>query len=94
MAQSYVEGFLKAQKLGSAVAVVDGKIVENLHFEMAKNMKKFSDKENIEFFCSAFYPEAVKYLSKLGVKKFKVASRTCKFIDPYSLEVLKEKKMF
>ena len=58
---------------------------------MAKNMKKFSDKENIEFFCSAFYPEAVKYLSKLGVKKFKVASRTCKFIDPYSLEVLKEK---
>ena len=62
-----------------------------ISFEMAKNMKKFSDKENIEFFCSAFYPEAVKYLSKLGVKKFKVASRTCKFIDPYSLEVLKEK---
>ena len=49
------------------------------------------DKQNIDFFCSAFYPEAVKYLSKLGVKKFKVASRTCKFIEPYSLEVLKEK---
>ena len=60
-------------------------------FQMAKRLKEYSDKENIEFFCSAFYPEAVKYLSKMGVKKFKVASRTCKFIDPYSLEVLKEK---
>ena len=25
------------------------------------------------------------------MKKFKIVSRTCKFIDPYSLEVLKEK---
>ena len=58
---------------------------------MPKKLKEQSDKEKIEFFCSAFYPEAVRYLSKLGVKKFKVASRTCKFIDPYSLEVLKEK---
>ena len=62
-----------------------------LTFQMAKRLKEYSDKEHIEFFCSAFYPEAVKYLSKIGVKKFKVASRTCKFIDPYSLEVLKEK---
>ena len=60
-------------------------------FQITKKLKEFSDKENIEFFCSAFYPEAVKYLSKLGVKKFKIASRTCKFTDPYSLEVLKEK---
>ena len=35
--------------------------------------------------------DTIKALSKIGVKKFKVASRTCKFIDPYSLEVLKEK---
>jgi N,N'-diacetyllegionaminate synthase len=62
-----------------------------LTFKMTKKIKEYSDKENIEFFCSAFYPEAVTYLSKLGVKKFKVASRTCKFIDPYSLEVLQEK---
>ena len=62
-----------------------------LTFQMAKKLKEHSDKEKIEFFCSVFYPEAVRYLSKLGVKKFKVASRTCKFIDPYSLEVLKEK---
>ena len=60
-------------------------------FQIAKKLKEFSDKENIEFFCSAFYPEAVKYLLKLGVKKFKIASRTCKFTDPHSLEVLKEK---
>jgi len=57
---------------------------------MAKNMKKFSDKENIEFFCSAFYPEAVKYLSKLGVKKFKVASRTCLFSDPLTNETFEQ----
>jgi|TARA_B110000438_G_C15805842_1_gene647275 N,N'-diacetyllegionaminate synthase len=62
-----------------------------LTFQVAKKLKEYSDKENIEFFCSAFYPEAVKYLVKIGVKKFKVASRTCKFIDPYSIEVLKEK---
>ena len=62
-----------------------------LTFEKAKKLKVIADKVGIEFFCSAFYPEAVKYLSKIGVKKFKVASRTCKFIDPYSLEVLKEK---
>tara|TARA_B100001540_G_C15714784_1_gene600270 strand:+ start:211 stop:942 length:732 start_codon:yes stop_codon:yes gene_type:complete len=62
-----------------------------LSFEMIEKIKKYSDKENIEFFCSAFYPEAVIFLSKLGVKKFKVASRTCKFSDPYSLEVLQEK---
>ena len=62
-----------------------------LTFQMTKKIKEYSDKENIEFFCSAFYPEAVTFLSKLGVKKFKVASRTCKFVDPYSLEVLQEK---
>ena len=62
-----------------------------LSFQITKKLKEFCDKEKIEFFCSAFYPEAVTYLSKLGVKKFKVASRTCKFTDPYSLEVLEEK---
>ena len=62
-----------------------------LSFQMAKKLKKFSDKEKIEFFSSAFYPEAVKYLLSIGVKKFKIASRTCKFTDPYSYEVMKEK---
>ena len=36
-AKSYVEAFLTAQNSGSGVAVVNGKIVENLHVEMAKN---------------------------------------------------------
>ena len=62
-----------------------------LSFKITKKLKEYCDKEKIEFFCSAFYPEAVTYLTKIGVKKFKVASRTCKFIDPYSLEVLEEK---
>ena len=37
-----------------------------------------------------FYPEAVTYLEKIGVKRYKVASRTCIFKDPYSLETLKK----
>ena len=62
-----------------------------LSFQMAKKLKKFSDKQKIEFFCSAFYPDAVKFLTSIGVKKFKVASRTCLLRDPYSFETLKKK---
>ena len=62
-----------------------------LTFDVTKKLKDYADQQKIEFFCSAFYPEAVNYLSKLKVKKFKVASRTCKFTDPYSYEVLKAK---
>ena len=62
-----------------------------LSFKMAKKLKKFSDKQKIEFFCSAFYPDAVKFLTSIGVKKFKVASRTCLLRDPYSFETLKKK---
>ena len=62
-----------------------------LSFQMAKKLKKFSDKEKIEFFCSAFYPDGVKFLISIGVKKFKIASRTCMLTDPNSLEVLQEK---
>ena len=63
-----------------------------LSFQMAKKLKKFSDKQKIEFFCSAFYPDAVKFLTSIGVKKFKVASRTCLLRDPYSFETLKKKQ--
>ena len=62
-----------------------------LSFQTAKKLKEFSDKQKIEFFCSAFYPNAVKFLISLGVKKFKIASRTCKFTDPNSLDILQEK---
>jgi len=62
-----------------------------LSFQMAKKLKEFSDKQKIEFFCSAFYPDSVKFLISIGVKKFKIASRTCMLTDPNSLEVLQEK---
>ena len=58
---------------------------------LAKKLKEFSDKQKIEFFCSAFYPDGVKFLISIGVKKFKIASRTCMLTDPNSLEVLQEK---
>ena len=66
-------------------------IKSELTFEKAKQIKKIADKNHIEFFCSAFYPDAVKFLISLGVKKFKIASRTCIFTDLNSLEVLQEK---
>jgi len=57
-------------------------------FEKAKLFKKFADEEKIEFLSSAFYPDAVTFLEKLKVKKYKIASRTCLFKDPYSYETL------
>ena len=57
-------------------------------FEKAKLFKKFADVEKIEFLSSAFYPDAVTFLEKLKVKKYKIASRTCLFKDPYSYETL------
>ena len=57
-------------------------------FKKAKELKKYSDQQKIEFFCSAFYPEAINILEKLNVKKYKIASRTCLLKDPHSLETL------
>ena len=62
-----------------------------LNFEKAKKIKKIADKNKIEFFCSAFYPEAIEFLETLGVKRYKIASRTCLFKDPHSLETLQAK---
>lgn len=62
-----------------------------LTFDMAEKLKKYSDELKIEFFCSAFYPEAVEFLESIGVKRYKVASRTCIFKDPYSKQVLDKK---
>ena len=59
-----------------------------LTFEKAEKLKKYADSQNIEFFCSVFYPEGVDYLESLGVKKYKIASRTCLLNDNYSLETL------
>ena len=59
-----------------------------LTFKKAEKLKKYADEQNMEFFCSVFYPEGVDYLELLGVKKYKIASRTCLLNDKYSLETL------
>jgi len=59
-----------------------------LTFDKAKEIKTYCDMIDIEFFCSVFYPEAVEFLETLGVKRYKIASRT--FLhDPYALETMK-----
>ncbi len=60
-------------------------------FERAKKLKKIADDAGIEFFCSAFYPDAINFLEKLKVKQYKIASRTCLIKDPFSLETLQAK---
>ena len=57
-------------------------------FKKAQELKKCADEQEIEFFCSAFYPEAIDILEKLNVKKYKIASRTCLLKDPFALETL------
>ena len=57
-------------------------------FKKAQELKKYADEQKIEFFCSAFYPEAIDILEKLNVKKYKIASRTCLLKDPFALETL------
>ena len=48
----------------------------SLTFEDAKELKEHCDKVGIEFMASAFDPERVKWLEKLGVKRHKLASRS------------------
>ena len=60
-----------------------------INFDVARKLKKISDKNKIEFFCSVFYPEAVKFLETLGVKRYKIASRTCIYKDPYDKETMR-----
>ena len=64
-----------------------------LTFDKTRKIKNYSDKQKLEFFCSAFYPEAVDLLESLNVKKYKIASRTCLFKDPFSLETLTKKSL-
>ena len=62
-----------------------------LTFDKAQKIKKISDELGIEFMCSVFYPEAVTFLESLGVKRYKVASRTCLLKDPFAIETLENK---
>ena len=57
-------------------------------FKHAQELKKYSDKLNIDCFWSIFYPEAVDYLEKLHVKFYKIASRTSALLDHNSLETM------
>ena len=61
-----------------------------LGFSKVSKLKKYADKVGIEFFCSAFYPEAIEFLDSIKVKRHKIASRTCTFKDPYSLETIRK----
>ena len=71
----------------------DWKIIKKseLTIDKSKKLKEYSDKVGIDFFCSGFYPEAIEFLEKLNVKRYKIASRTCLLKDPFSLETLQEK---
>lgn len=62
-----------------------------LNFKNVKILKEYADKIGIEFFCSVFFPEAIEFLESINVKRYKVASRTCIFRDPFSLETLQAK---
>jgi N,N'-diacetyllegionaminate synthase len=64
-----------------------------LTFEKAKKIKKIADIQKMDFICSAFYPEAVKFLESVNVKSYKIASRTCLFRDSFSSETLLAKSM-
>ena len=68
----------------------DWKIIKKseLTFAKVKTLKTYSDKLGIEIFCSGFYPESIEYLQSLGVKRYKLASRTCTLNDPHSLETI------
>ena len=61
-----------------------------LTFEKIKLLKNFADRNNIDFFCSIFYPEGVEFLNSLKAKMYKVASRTCLLKDPHSLDTLQK----
>jgi len=62
-----------------------------LDFNKVRKLKEYADEIGIEFFCSAFFPEAVEFLESINIKRYKVASRTCIFRDPHSIETLESK---
>jgi len=61
-----------------------------LIYDKAVKIKKICDKLKIEFFCSAFNPDAVEFLEKIGVKRYKVASWTAKLGHKFSKETLEK----
>jgi len=47
-----------------------------LSFDMAKQLFDYAKKQGIDLFFSVFYPEAVDFCEEIGVKYYKVASRS------------------
>lgn len=56
--------------------------------EIAEELFDYSKDIGIEWFASVFYPEAVDALERIGVRLYKVASRTCTLKDPGARETL------
>lgn len=50
--------------------------VAQLSFEELKELKREADKAGIEFFASVFSPDRVAWLEEIGVKRYKIASRS------------------
>ena len=46
------------------------------------DLAKYADSLNIEYMCTPFYPNAVSLLESIGVKRYKIASRS---VDNLSL---------
>jgi len=59
-----------------------------LTFPKAIKIWEYCNEIKIEFFCSVFYPGAVEFLEKLGVKRYKIANRTANLKDPYAQETI------
>jgi len=57
---------------------------------IALELKKYADELDIGWFCSAFNPDAVEFLEKIGVSIHKIASRTATLNDKFSLETIEK----
>lgn len=44
--------------------------------DQARELKKWADQENIEWCASVFHPDLIEFTEELGVKRYKVASRS------------------
>ena len=61
-----------------------------LTYKVARELKEFSERIDIGWFCSAFNPESIDFLEELDVPMYKIASRTSTFTDKYSLETIQK----
>lgn len=56
--------------------------------QAAKELKNYADKVGIRWFCSVFNPESVEFLESINVPLYKIASRTSRLKDKFSLETI------